>query len=57
VLTDIRGAGTDANVKMQLFGEKGNTGNRKLESSANDFERGKVSSWPKICLRNGSSGV
>ncbi len=37
-----RGAGTDANVTMVLTGEKGDTGERKLDSSANDFERGKV---------------
>uniref|UniRef100_A0A7S3VHN2 PLAT domain-containing protein n=1 Tax=Dunaliella tertiolecta TaxID=3047 RepID=A0A7S3VHN2_DUNTE len=43
--SDTRGAGTDANVKMQLFGEKGNTGERKLDSSANDFERGKVDTF------------
>lgn len=35
-------AGTDANVKVVLYGEKGDTGERPLESSANDFERGKV---------------
>jgi len=27
---------------MHLFGEKGSTGERKLDTSANDFERGKV---------------
>lgn len=37
---DIRGAGTDANVFLQLFGEHGDTGERKLESSGNNFERG-----------------
>ena len=41
--TDTRGAGTDANVKMRLYGEKGDTGERKLDSSENDFERGRVS--------------
>jgi hypothetical protein len=40
--SDVRGAGTDANVAIVLYGEKGDTGERKLESSANDFERGKV---------------
>lgn len=40
--SDVRGAGTDANVALVLYGEKGDTGERKLESSANDFERGKV---------------
>jgi hypothetical protein len=37
---DIRGAGTDANVFLQLFGEHGDTGEQKLESSGNNFERG-----------------
>eukprot|EP00775_Hariotina_reticulata_P001782 gene1782-2116_t len=40
--SDIRGAGTDANVSFVLFGEKGDTGQHPLESSANDFERGKT---------------
>jgi hypothetical protein len=35
--SDVRGAGTDANVALVLYGEKGDTGERKLESSANDF--------------------
>ena len=37
---DIRGAGTDANVFLQLFGANGDTGERKLESGGNNFERG-----------------
>lgn len=37
---DVRGAGTDANVFAQIFGENGDTGERKLESSGNNFERG-----------------
>jgi hypothetical protein len=37
---DVRGAGTDANVFAQLFGENGDTGERKLEASGNNFERG-----------------
>ena len=50
---DVRGAGTDANVTMTLMGDKGDTGERKLDSSANDFERGKVSpcnpkNWGRI---------
>lgn len=40
--SDLRGAGTDANVTMTLFGDKGDSGDRKLDSSQNDFERGKV---------------
>ena len=37
---DVRGAGTDANVFVQLFGQNGDSGERKLESSGNNFERG-----------------
>ena len=37
---DVRGAGTDANVFAQLFGQTSDTGARKLESSGNNFERG-----------------
>lgn len=39
---DKRGAGTDANVYVILHGEKGDTGKRPLESSGNNFERGKI---------------
>ena len=40
-----RGAGTDANVCMTIFGERGDTGSRQLRSSKtnkNKFENGKV---------------
>ena len=40
------GAGTDANVFINLFGEQGDTGDRPLKQSKNNknkFERGKVS--------------
>ncbi len=37
---DVRGAGTDANVFVQLIGETSDSGERKLESSGNNFERG-----------------
>jgi hypothetical protein len=43
-----RGAGTDANVSMTLYGDKGDTGIRKLDSSQNDFERGKVGKITQI---------
>ncbi len=53
--SDIRGAGTDANVYMTLFGE-GPDGkvlkstNFKLDNSANNFERGIVSvPWRQWC--------
>lgn len=32
--------GTDANVVAELFGKNGSSGERKLESSGNNFERG-----------------
>ena len=39
---DVRGAGTDADVAVVLHGEKGASAELKLESSANNFERGKL---------------
>jgi hypothetical protein len=43
--SDIRGAGTDANVYIELQGEKDgkvmDLGKHRLENSANNFERGK----------------
>lgn len=39
---DRRGAGTDANVFIEIYGEKGNSGQQKtLQTSSNNFERGK----------------
>ena len=47
--SDIRGAGTDSNVAITMFGEvEGATvdsGMHKLDSSKNDFERGQVHMW------------
>ena len=41
--SDIKGAGTDANVTIIMFGSNGlNTGKVKLDSSKNNFERGTV---------------
>ena len=37
---DKKGAGTDANVYITLFGEFGDSGERPLKSSKNNFERG-----------------
>lgn len=33
--SDVRGAGTDSDVTITVFGDKGDTGARALESSAN----------------------
>ncbi|XP_061409799.1 lipoxygenase homology domain-containing protein 1-like isoform X3 [Lethenteron reissneri] len=38
---DERGAGTDADVSISIFGELGDTGERRLDSRRNNFERGK----------------
>lgn len=45
---DVSGAGTDANVFMALFGDKGDSGERKLHKSdtyKDKFERGHVSGY------------
>lgn len=36
-----KGAGTDANVYITMFGEFGDSGEKKLNSRKNNFERGK----------------
>ena len=49
---DVRGSGTDANVFLTLFGDKGDTGERKLhksETHSNKFERGQVSLLTHKC--------
>ena len=43
---DISGAGTDANVFLNIFGDRGDSGERKLhksETNKDKFERGRVS--------------
>jgi len=40
--SDVKWAGTDANVSIELRGDKSNSGLRKLASSKNDFERGAI---------------
>ncbi|XP_071988971.1 lipoxygenase homology domain-containing protein 1 isoform X1 [Engystomops pustulosus] len=39
---NVRGAGTNANVFMQLYGDRGKTEETSLRSRSNDFERGAV---------------
>lgn len=39
--SDIRGAGTDANVFIELHGSEGSVGKNTLETHGNNFERGK----------------
>lgn len=40
VTSDIKGAGTDADVYVELQGKNGNTGRIFLPSKLEDFERG-----------------
>jgi hypothetical protein len=37
-----RGAGTDANVFIELYGDKGVIGQTRLDTEANNFERNKT---------------
>lgn len=48
---DVYGAGTDANVFLTIYGDLGDTGERKLsksETNSNKFERGSVRKL-KLC--------
>ena len=40
--TDERGAGTDASVFVTLHGSTGSSGRRRLETKADNFERGRT---------------
>lgn len=45
---DVKGAGTNANVFLTIFGDRGDTGERKLEKSEthfDKFEKGQVGEW------------
>ena len=39
---DVRGAGTDANVYIEIYGENGNSGRHILDGPGNNFERNKT---------------
>ena len=54
VTGDRRGAGTDANVYIILYGEKGDSGKRKLEAPGNSFERAKSDSFGIECVELGN---
>ena len=45
-----RGAGTDANVFIFIYGDKGDSGERFLDGSGNDFERGETNSFGVECV-------
>ena len=50
---DVKKAGTDANVYINIFGERGDTGNRKLiksNTNLNKWEGGQVYIHLRIVL-------
>uniref|UniRef100_A0A6B2KWS8 PLAT domain-containing protein n=1 Tax=Arcella intermedia TaxID=1963864 RepID=A0A6B2KWS8_9EUKA len=47
---DRRGAGTDANVFITLFGTKGDSSERLLESPGNNFERNSTDTFGFYCV-------
>jgi len=53
VLTgDRRGAGTDANVYIQVYGKKGSCRKQKLDNADDNFEKGKRDTFPLKCATN-----
>lgn len=62
-----RGAGTDANVFIELYGDKGAMGERRLDTNANNFERGardvfkfkatNVGDVQKVAIRHDNAGL
>ena len=49
---DVYGGGTDANVFLTIYGDLGDTGERKLsksETNSNKFERGSVRKKNTCC--------
>uniref|UniRef100_A0A3Q2V469 Lipoxygenase homology PLAT domains 1a n=1 Tax=Haplochromis burtoni TaxID=8153 RepID=A0A3Q2V469_HAPBU len=40
--SDVKGAGTDAQVFLQIYGEKGKSDEMKLENNSDSFEQGQV---------------
>ena len=45
---DVSNAGTDADVHLKIYGEKGDTGTMRLEysdNSSNKFEKGRVDNF------------
>ena len=45
VTGNLRGAGTSSKVSVNIFGEKGETGDRSLENARDNFARGKTDSF------------
>jgi hypothetical protein len=47
---DVRGAGTDANVFITIFGENGDSGKVQLTGAKNNFERGQTDDFGVECV-------
>jgi hypothetical protein len=47
--SDLKGAGTDANIEINLSGLKGESGWRRLVGNHNMFERGQVGGRRRGC--------
>jgi hypothetical protein len=45
VTSDVRGAGTDADVMLTMVGDKGSAGPFKLDDSKNNLERGQTDTF------------
>lgn len=60
---DRRGAGTDANVRMTLYGDKGESPSVVLNNARDNFERNKLDQfdfevrWTDGCLAHGFASV
>lgn len=46
---NIRGAGTDADVSITLFGEQGDSGPMNLDNDRNNFEKGRKDTFTLEC--------
>jgi len=46
---DVRGAGTDANVYVTLFGDRGDSGRKVLDNNENNFERSQKDTFNVVC--------
>ena len=47
-------AGTNANVSMQMYGDKGKSDVIKLDNAKNNFERGAVDEFTQVCVDLGA---
>ena len=45
---DVRGAGTNANVFLVLYGENGKSDEFRLRDNSDNFERGQIDKF-KVC--------